>query len=147
MNKYAPHSVPSPFKLKGVFYNSKLDSDEKDPDEWISNFAWLQIWMNEFGTKDNMRDKVFMIHIVDNLPEENHVTLDGSENLTLTGPDASTIDVIHDKLILQKIKTNAKKKIEEKVLAACSKQFNCRCYRCRKIGHRWKDTKCSENKN
>ena len=41
-------------------------------------------------------DEDFMIHILNNLPEEYYVILDGLENrLTASGDDALTIEVIH----------------------------------------------------
>ena len=35
--------------------------------------------MNEFGLKGNMADEDFMIHVVNNLPKEYNVILDGLE--------------------------------------------------------------------
>ena len=37
VSKYAPHTASSLLKLKSEFHNSKLDSIDKDPDEWISH--------------------------------------------------------------------------------------------------------------
>ena len=41
VSKYALHTASSLLKFKSKFYNSKLDSTEKDPDEWISNLEGL----------------------------------------------------------------------------------------------------------
>ena len=55
--------------------------------------------MSEFGIKGSIPDKDFMIHVLNNLPEEYDATFDGFMNcLTLTGPDALMIEVIHDTL-------------------------------------------------
>ena len=43
VNKYALYTALSLLKLKSEFHNSKLESIEKDPDEWISNFKGLQV--------------------------------------------------------------------------------------------------------
>ena len=36
--------------------------------------------MTKFGQKGNVSDKDFMIHVLDNLPEEYDMILDGLEN-------------------------------------------------------------------
>ena len=43
VSKYAPHTASSLLKLKSEFHNSKLDSMDKDPDEWISHLEGLRI--------------------------------------------------------------------------------------------------------
>ena len=58
---------------------------ETDPDEWISNLEGLQICMNGFDQKGNITDEDFVIHILNNLPGEYNVVLDGLEShLTTT---------------------------------------------------------------
>ena len=55
--------------------------------------------MTKFGQKGNVSDEDFMIHVLNNLPEEYNVILDGLENcLTATRENALTIDLIHEKL-------------------------------------------------
>ena len=55
--------------------------------------------MSEFGTEDSVKDEDFMIHVLNNLPEEYDVVMDGLENqLMLTGPDVLIIKVICDEL-------------------------------------------------
>ena len=55
--------------------------------------------MTEFRQKGNVSDEDFMIHILNNLPEEYDVILDGLENcLMATGENALTIDSIRKKL-------------------------------------------------
>ena len=63
VSKYAPHTTSSLLKLKSKFHNSKLESINKDPDEWIFHLEELQIRMTESGQKDNVSDKNFMIHV------------------------------------------------------------------------------------
>ena len=49
--------------------------------------------MNEFRLKDNIREEDFMIHVLNNLPKEYEVPLDGLEHhLTLSGDDALTFN-------------------------------------------------------
>ena len=82
-------------RLKSEFHNSKLQSIDKEPDEWISHLEGLRICMNEFCQKGNVSDEDFMIHILNNLSEEYDVVLNGLENRqTATGDDALTIDSI-----------------------------------------------------
>ena len=97
--KYASHTALSLLKLESEFHICKFDSIEKDPNEWISNLEGLQIWMNEFGIKGNIANKDFMIHILNNLPKEYDVILDGLENhLMVSGENVLTINVIHKKI-------------------------------------------------
>ena len=55
--------------------------------------------MNKFELKGNISSEDFMIHVLNNLPKEYDVILDGLENCcTLNDDDAMTIDVIQEKL-------------------------------------------------
>ena len=73
-------------------------------------FGRLQIWMNKFRQKGNITDKDFMIHILNNLPEEYNVIPDGLENcLTATRDDVLAIDAICKKLNCQTEKIKSKK--------------------------------------
>ena len=68
-----------------------------------------------------------MIHVLNNLPEEYDVILDGLKNrLTATGENALTIDSIHKKLNhrYEKIKSKKEEKHEkEKALNVYNKQY------------------------
>ena len=89
--------------------------------------------MNEFKQKGNVSDEDFMIHVLNNLPEEYDVILDGLENhLTATRDDALTIDSIRKKF------NHRYKKIERR---------KSECQRCGKYGHKPGNQRCSENKN
>ena len=71
---------------------------EKDLDKWILNLEGLQMHMNKFGQKGNKTDEDLMIHILNNLPKEYNVILDGLDNcLMATGDNAHTIDMICEK--------------------------------------------------
>ena len=43
--------------------------------------------MNEFDLKNIVTDKDFMIHVLNNMPEEYYVMLDGLENCLMTSQD------------------------------------------------------------
>ena len=63
-----------------------MESIKKDQDEWISNLEGFRIHMKVFGQKGSKTDDDFMIHILNNLPKEYDVVLDGLENcLTSSG--------------------------------------------------------------
>ena len=67
--------------------------------------------MTKFRQKGNVSDKDFVIHVLNNLPEEYNVILDGLENcLTTTGGNVITIDSIRKKLNHRYEKIEAKKK-------------------------------------
>ena len=46
----------------------------------ISHLEGLRIWMNIFSQKGNVSDEDSMIHVLNNLPDEYDVILDGLEN-------------------------------------------------------------------
>ena len=67
--------------------------------------------MNEFGQKDSVSDEDFRIHVLNNLPKEYDVILNGLENhLMATGDDVLTIDSIRKQLNHRYEKLNVKKK-------------------------------------
>ena len=130
--KYASHTTLSLLKLKTKFHNSKLESIDKDADEWISNLEGLRIQMHEFGLKGNITDKDFMIQVLNNLPMEYNVILDGLKNhLTASGNNMLTVEIIHEKLNhwYKKIKSKDDEKREkEKALGAYNKQYKHWCH-------------------
>ena len=77
--------------------------------------------MSEFRLKGRITDKDFMIHVLNNLPKDYDVILDGLENcLMATGNNVLTIDMIHEKLNgrHKKLKTKRGKSEKEKALGA-----------------------------
>ena len=55
--------------------------------------------MNKFCLKDSITDKDFMIHVLNNFPEDYNVILNGLENChPATGNKVLTIHVIHKKM-------------------------------------------------
>ena len=115
VSKYAPHTASSLLKLNSEFHNSKLESIEKDPNEWILNLERLRISLSEFGLKCKITDEDFMIDILNILSKQYDVILDGLENrLTASEDNALTIEVIGEKLNQQY--KNIKNKDEEKGL-------------------------------
>ena len=58
VSKYAPHTALSLLKLKSKFHYHKLESVEKDPDEWISKLEGLQICMNKFRIIGNKLTRI-----------------------------------------------------------------------------------------
>ena len=114
---------PHLFKLKSEFHNSKLDSIHKDPDEWISHLEGLWIRMTKFRQKGSVSDEDFMIHVLNNLPEEYDVILDGLENrLMATRENALMIDSICEKLnhSYEKVKSKKEEKNEERKSIKCA---------------------------
>ena len=75
------------------------------------SFGRALIRMTEFRQKGNISDEDFMIHVLNNLPEEYYVILDGLENrLTATRENALTIDSIREKFNHRYEKIKQKKK-------------------------------------
>ena len=73
--------------------------------------------LNEFGQKVKKADEDFMIHILNNLPQDFNVILDGLENcLMVTMNNVLTINMIHEKSNhrYKKLKTKKKKRVKKK---------------------------------
>ena len=51
IGKYASHTVSCLLKLESEFHDSKLESIQKDPDEWILNLEVLKMGMGKFDQK------------------------------------------------------------------------------------------------
>ncbi len=87
-SKYESNTTTSLLKLHKFFANIKLDSADKDPDTWITNLEILRQKMDTIGLVGRMSDVEFMIHEVNNFPEEYDFVLDSFEsNLCSTGED------------------------------------------------------------
>ena len=109
---WLPYSL-SLLKMKTKFHNSKLESMEKDPNEWILNLEGLKVHM--FRLKGRMSEEDSMIHVLNNLSEEYDVLPNGLKNhFMVSGNDALTMDMICEKLNYWYKKINSKK--EEKSL-------------------------------
>ena len=99
--KYAPKTAPSLLKLKKKFANSKLETAEKHPDEWITELESLRNDIDSISLSTKMTDQDFMIHVLNNLPEQYDVVLDGMESRLMLGdgdPNKLTIEDVRDKL-------------------------------------------------
>ena len=106
--------------------------------------------MSKLGLISNMTDEGFMIHVLNNLPKEYDVILDGLENyLTSSSEDALTIEALCEKLCHwhKKINNKNEERKEKKALGANNKQCKIRCCKCGKYGHKPNDHKCPEYKN
>ena len=99
--KYAPKTAPSLLKLKKKFHNSRLESEDKHPDEWITNLESLRNKMDTIPHTSKMSDMDFMIHILNNLSDVYDVVLDSMENrlmLPNSNPSKLTIEDAREKL-------------------------------------------------
>ena len=127
VSKYTPHTSSSLLKLKSKFHNRKLELIKKDPNEWISNLEGVRVYMSKFGLKGCITVEDFMIHVLNNLPKEYDVVLDGLENHCMViGNDALTIAVICKNFNHQheKIKNkNEETREKEKTLGTNDKQY------------------------
>ena len=151
VSKYALHTALSLLKLKSELHNSRLELIDKDPNKWISHLEGLRIQMTEFGQKGYILDEDFMIHVLNNLPMEYTVILNGLKNrLTATRDNALTTDLICEKLNhrYEKIKSKkAEKNEKEKALNAYNKQYKQQCWSCGKYSHKPGNWRCPKNRH
>jgi len=145
-NKYAPKTAPSYIKLKKDFTNSRLDSAEEDPDEWLTNLESLRNEMDAVNISGKMGDLDFIIHVLANLPEEYEVVVQGLEDRLEDPSTAPTVEQIRTKLNARykRLIGQTEKSEEEKAFAAFRKQFKGTCNTCGKYGHKGVD--CPDRK-
>ena len=143
--KYAPKTAPSLLKLKKQFANSKLGDADKHPDEWITELESLRNDMDKISLSARMTDQDFMIHVLNNLPVEYDVVLDGMESrLMLPDEDANklTIEDIRAKLnnrFERMDERESQAKQEVALIANFQRQFKGICRNCGKRGHKAAD--------
>ena len=141
--KFAPRSTPSLLKLQKEYENSKLESSTRDPEDWISELEGLRIDIELIESSSAISERNFMVKILNNLPSEYDVILDGLENRLALKPDdenALTVDGIREKVNnrYERIRKNAKidVAIEENDRALVSVSFKGTCNKCGKYGHK-----------
>jgi len=139
--KYAPKTAPSLLKLKKQFANSRLGDAEMHPDEWITELESLRNDMDKISLSAKMTDQDFMIHVLNNLPVEYDVVLDGMESrLMLPDGDLNklTIEDIRDKLNnrFERMDERESQSKQEMAFANFAKQFKGACYNCGQYGHK-----------
>lgn len=148
--KYAPKTAPSLLKLKKKFANSKLHHRDDHPDEWITELESLRTEMESIHISTAMADIDFMIHILNNLPEEYDVVLDGMESRLMlddSNPSKLTIEDIRDKLNNRFERIDERSEQEEREVALAGyygKAFKGLCNKCGKYGH--KASECRSDK-
>ena len=167
--KYEAKTAPNFIELEREFANSKLESDEDDPDEWITSLESLKTRMNEVViTGKTAKSEIDMIlHILANLPESYEGQVSAIEKDLTIDPTTATIDKIRDTLNLryariQKTRDAAPKNDQERALSAISatmksmntdelvffaKQFKGLCNKCGKFGHKGADCRNSRYTN
>ncbi len=133
-----------------IFANSMLDSADKNPDIWITNLEALRQRMDDIGLVGRMSDMEFMIHVLNNLPEEYDVVLYSLETrLVSTGEDRLTLESLREKLnsrFERIISKEREKDCNERALAAgFNVQFKGTCRKCGENGHKSDSLKCPKN--
>lgn len=156
-SKYAPKTVPSLLKLKKKFANSKLETKDQNPDEWISELESIRNEIDKINLSTQMSDQDFMIHVLNNLPAEYDVVLDGMENRLLladSNPSKLTIEDIRAKVNnrFERIEEREEEGLEVDVGyfaknyrnkgAKGEQKFTGNCFHCGGKGHRL--LKCPE---
>ena len=98
VRKYSPKTTPSLLKYKREFENSKLKAGT-DPEEWIGDLEGICTEIEAIDASAAISEKDLMVKVINNLPEEYDVVVDGLENkLSLSGDEALTVEKMRDKL-------------------------------------------------
>ena len=98
VRKYSPKTTPSLLKYKREFENSKLKAGA-DPEEWIGDLEGICTEIEAIDASAAISEKDLMVKVINNLPEEYDVVVDGLENkLSLSGDESLTVEKMRDKL-------------------------------------------------
>jgi hypothetical protein len=146
-SKYAPRTSCSLMKHKKKYENSSLGDATKDPDDWISSMEGIITEIESIDEKMAISDKDFLFHILNNLPKEYDVVLDGLERqLDETGDKALTLEMVREKLSeryarikMEVVDDDNDGREHEKALFAKDwhpPQFKGSCHKCGKYGHK-----------
>ena len=153
VSKYAPKTAPSLLKLKKKFANSRLEDLKTNPDEWITELEGLRYDMEEMHIATTMSDLDFLIHVLNNLPEEYDVVLDGMESRLMlkdTDPKLLTIEDMRSRLNnrFERVKErfHEKERPHGDVAYYANTGFKGSCTKCGKYGHKGSDCR-SRNGN
>lgn len=97
--KFAPKNTPSLLKLKRDFENSSLAGIQIDPEDWISELEGICIEIEAINQASAVSEKDLLLHVLNNLPEEYDVTIEGLESkLEASGDEKLTLETLRDKL-------------------------------------------------
>jgi len=152
--KYAPKTIQSLLSLKKLFENSELEDWQNSPEDWICKLEGYRLEMEEIDSTSTMSDRDFMVHILNNLPLQYDVILDGLE--AQLENKKLTLENLREKLVNRylRIRKNVKKVDEHEFMESADATDNCAhyatqfkgsCYRCGKYGH--KGAECPERGN
>jgi len=98
-SKFASKTSATLLMWKKKFENSRLQDPEDDPDDWISELEGYLMEIDTIDASSAISEKDLMVHVLNNLPKEYDMILDGLENrLDKTGDEGLTIEVIREKL-------------------------------------------------
>ena len=151
VRKYSPKTTPSLLKWKREFENSKLKAGT-DPEEWIGDLEGICTEIEAIDASAAISEKDLMVKVINNLPEEYDVVVDGLENkLSLSGDEALTVEKMKDKLNdrYQRILDHKEedKRIEEVRDVALAAYFPKKarrlqaCNKCGSLNHKAQDCK------
>ena len=93
-DKYQPDRALNRVELKQEFTNSKLKDASQDPDKWITELEELRADLARM--KSNISDEDFLIHILNNLPEEYDMEVKILESKLSSTTDPLTLQMIRD---------------------------------------------------
>ena len=149
--KYDSQTNSSKVKLMKQLNKSKLKSKDDDPDHWVSELEVIRARLKKM--KVSIEDDYFMMHILNNLPDEYDNLVDTLEDKIDAKSDPLTLESLREKLSSKYEKLQDKgdeldedaQEVEEETALAGFGSFKGRCYVCGKFGH--KGSECPDRAN
>ena len=141
--KFEPKTKANLIKTKREFTECVLKEATTDPDVWIKNLEFLRRSLETMGYF--MSDMDFMIHILQNLPDE----YENAVELLEYELEEELLDIEKIKIKLrtkyERIIKKESKNSGERALLSKQEHYKGTCYVCGKYGHR--GTQCKLRKN
>ena len=141
--KYDSQTNSSKVKLMNQLNKSRLKDSQDDPDHWVSELEVIRTRLKKMNVQ--IEDDYFMIHILNNLPQEYDQVVDSLEDRIDAKLDPLTLEILREKLSskYEKLQDAHKEKYDERededAALAGFGNFKGRCYICGKFGHKGAD--------
>ena len=132
--KYLPKTPANQVKLKMDFSNSRMKTDNSDPDEWINNLESIRKRLKD--VKVNVTEQDIMLHVLAHLPQKYSVTAQIAEDKLNDTANPLTLTMLRDMLNTRYQRFSTEGNDDKKEEKALFSKFKGRCNNCGAWGHK-----------
>ena len=144
--RYESSTPATKIQLKKEFNDSKLEDATTDPDEWIADMERIRQRLKTL--KAEIEDEDFIIHILNNLPNEYENMVEAMEVEMEDTTKKLELKTVRERLRAKYQRIKKQNNVEDdKALIMRHQQFKGTCRNCGKYGHKAKDCRNKERNN